>query len=110
MEEDTVIHMSQLTPYEHIEYSSEVLDMLAQQVKGTTFEVFRFIWNNRSRGCTKAEIASQSKISRRKYDDAILVLEAARFIFAEEDGRSIRYFPTVRGRQLSVYLKSMREE
>lgn len=92
--------------YENIEYPPNILQMLAEPVKGSIYEVFRFIWNHRENGCTKVQLAEETKISRRRYDDAILILEAAQFIYSTEDGRSIRYFPTVRGRQLAGYLKT----
>jgi hypothetical protein len=97
-------------PYPELEYSQAQLEMLSQQINQTVLDVLKHIWNARKAGgATKAEFASMGQ-SRRKYDDAILILEAAQFIFSEEDGRSIRYYPSIRGRQLLYYIKEREEK
>ncbi|PWW06297.1 hypothetical protein DFQ01_103199 [Paenibacillus cellulosilyticus] len=94
-----------MNPFDDLEYGSQTLELLATNLKDPdVLHVFQQVWKFRERNGFKKTYLPDWSTKRRRYDNSFLILEATRFIYRDERGSSNPYFPTIRGKQLALYL------
>lgn len=87
-----------------VEYSEEVIRLLASNLENAdVMNLFQQVIRFRDFGFKKAYLTDWNT-KRRRYDNALLILEATKFITRNDDGPSTPYYPTTRGTQLAEYL------
>jgi len=87
------------------EYDSATLRLLTSNLLNPdVFNMFIHIMRFRKQGGLKKAYLPDWNTKRRRYDNAILILEATKFITKKEEGTGTPYFPTSLGEQLAVFL------
>jgi hypothetical protein len=101
---------------DELEYDLNTLKFLRKKLDEFTIDIFRkvVIENRNQRGLIKARLEDYHGM-RKKYDSAVLILEAQGFIEKKEDGTATPYYVTIRGQQLGTLLsdekrKTLEEE
>lgn len=90
---------------DNIEYDENTLGLLATNLKDDdVLYIFKQVFRFRDHGGFKKAYLPDWNTRRRRYDNAFIILEATKFIEKVEDGSSTPYHPTIRGKQLVVYL------
>lgn len=87
------------------QYGEDVLRLLATNLREPdVLLIFKQVFRFRDHGGFKKAFLPDWNTRRRRYDNAFTILEATKFIEKREDGASTPYFPTIRGRQMVLYL------
>lgn len=93
-----------------IVYSPPVLLFLRHKIDDFAIECLRKIVDHRNKGGLHKTKLGDYTLHRKRYDAAILTLEAQGFIEHKQDGKNKPYFLTVRGHQLIRLLAEEREK
>lgn len=87
------------------EYDLVTLRLLASNLLNPdVFNMFIHVMRFRKQGGLKKAYLPDWNTRRRRYDNAILILEATKFISKKEEGTGTPYFPTQLGEQLAIFL------